>query len=227
LPLVLDLVPPGHRAGVLDLLVRDVRQRGNAITAGDVGYRYLLRALGEGGRSDVIYDMNAQSAKPGYGYQLAHGATSLTEAWDAAPHASQNHFMLGQIMEWFYADLVGLAPDPAAAGFSNVIIKPQPVAGIDWARARYESPRGPVAVAWRREAGRFILEVSLPPNCTATVHLPAAPGAEITESGIPLASIPGARQLKREPARAIIAVKSGHYEFQTPMAPVPGTLGHP
>ncbi len=48
-----------------------------------MGYRYLLRALAEGGRSDVIYAMNNQSERPGYGYQLKKGATSLTEAWDA------------------------------------------------------------------------------------------------------------------------------------------------
>jgi hypothetical protein len=221
LPLVLDLVPAGQREAVLDLLVRDVRQRGNAVTAGDIGYRYLLRALGDGGRSDVIYEMNSQSEKPGYGYQLAHGATSLTEAWDASPHHSQNHFMLGQLMEWFYADLVGLASDPAAAGFSRVIIKPKPVAGIEWARARYESPRGPVAVAWRRESGSFILEVSLPPNCTATVHLPAAPEAAITESGTPLAAALGVKQLKRESTRAVIEVNSGHFEFRTPMPTAP------
>ncbi len=29
--------------------------------------RYLLRALAEGGRSDVIFDMTNQSDKPGYG----------------------------------------------------------------------------------------------------------------------------------------------------------------
>jgi hypothetical protein len=47
--------------------------RGNALTAGDVGYRYLLRALADGGRSDVIFDINNQSDKPGYGMQLEKG----------------------------------------------------------------------------------------------------------------------------------------------------------
>ena len=60
-------------------VVRDVRAKG--LTAGDVGYRYLLRALADGGRSDVVFEMNNQSDKPGYGYQLKQGATSLTEAW--------------------------------------------------------------------------------------------------------------------------------------------------
>jgi alpha-L-rhamnosidase len=95
IPLVMGLCEEKNRAAVLKALVKDVESRGNAITAGDVGYRYLLRALADGGRSDVIFTMNNQSDKPGYGYQLKKGATSLTEAWDARRSSSQNHFMLG------------------------------------------------------------------------------------------------------------------------------------
>jgi len=76
--LVMGLAPPPERAAILDNVVNDVRK--NGLTAGDVGYRYLLRALADGGRSDVIYAMNNQSEQPGYGLQLARGATSLTEA---------------------------------------------------------------------------------------------------------------------------------------------------
>ena len=79
LALVMDLVPAADRGAVLDQIVHDVQQRGNALTAGDVGYRYLLRALADGGRSDVIFAMNHQAEKPGYGYQLKQGATSLTK----------------------------------------------------------------------------------------------------------------------------------------------------
>ena len=57
LAVVMNLVEPTNRAAVLAAIVADVRNRGNALTAGDVGYRYLLRALAENGRSDVIFDM--------------------------------------------------------------------------------------------------------------------------------------------------------------------------
>ena len=137
IPLVMNLVEPAHRAAVLDAIVADVRRHGNAITAGDVGYRYLLNALAEGGRSDVIFDMNNQSSKPGYGYQLKMGATSLTEAWDANRSSSQNHFMLGQIMEWFYAGLAGIAPDPAGPGFKRILLRPQPVGDVTWVKCSY------------------------------------------------------------------------------------------
>ncbi|MRR52779.1 MAG: alpha-L-rhamnosidase, partial [Rhodocyclaceae bacterium] len=119
IPLVMNLVEPGQRARVLAALVEDVRSRGHAITAGDVGYRYLLRALADGGRSDVIFEMQNQVDKPGYGYQLRKGATSLTEAWDARRDSSQNHFMLGQLMEWLYQGPGGIQPDLSGPGFKH------------------------------------------------------------------------------------------------------------
>jgi hypothetical protein len=216
LPLVLGLVPEEHRARVLDALVRDVRAHGNGTTAGDVGYRYVLRALAEGGRSDVVFEMNDQSDKPGYGYQLARGATSLTEAWNADPRSSQNHFMLGQITEWLYADLAGLAPDPESPGWKRLRIRPQPVPGVTWAKAAYASPRGRVSVAWRRENGTFSLDVELPPNVSAEVWMPAADPDGIREGGAAAVRAPGVRRLRTEGDRAVFAVDAGRYSFAAP-----------
>jgi hypothetical protein len=221
MPLVLDLVPEGYRARVLEALVQDVRAHGNGTTAGDVGYRYVLRSLADAGRSDVIYDMNHQSDKPGYGYQLARGATSLTEAWDANPRSSQNHFMLGQIMEWFYGDLAGLTPDPDFAGFERVRIRPQPVPGITWARAAYASPRGRVSVAWREEGGTFLLDVELPPNTQAEVWMPATDESSLREGGLALGAAPGVRLLRREGGRAVLAIESGQYALSSSLSATP------
>jgi len=213
IPLVLGLVPEEHRARVLEALVRDIRAHGNGTTAGDVGYRYVLRALADGSRSDVIFDMNHQSERPGYGYQLAKGATSLTEAWDANPRSSQNHFMLGQIMEWFYGDLAGLAPDPSYPGFARVRVSPQPVPGITWARASHASPRGRVSVAWQRDGGRFALEVELPPNTSAEVRLPRARLGSVTEGGQPLADGNGIKARRQDGDDVIVEIGSGQYRF--------------
>jgi hypothetical protein len=55
-----------------------------------------------------MLDMLERTDSPSYGYQLAKDATSLTEAWDANPSASQDHFMLGHAEKWFYRGLGGL-----------------------------------------------------------------------------------------------------------------------
>jgi hypothetical protein len=215
IPLVMGLVPADRRADVLEALVKDVRSKGNALTAGDVGYRYLLRALADGGRSDVVFDMNSRTDKPGYGYQLERGATSLAEAWDAGPASSQNHFMLGHIVEWFYHDVAGIGGDPEGPGFKRIVIAPNPVGNLTWARARYESVRGGIESAWAIADGKFRLSVSIPPNTTATVFLPAKPGADVNEGGRPAAESPGVLFLRREAEQAVFQVGSGRYVFET------------
>jgi len=169
-PLVMGIAEPHMRQRALDAIVRDVQEKG--LTAGDVGFHYLLRALYEGGRSDVIYAMNNQSDRPGYGYQLAQGATALTEAWNAEVRSSHNHFMLGHITEWLYAGLGGIKPDPTAPGWKKFIIKPAVVGDLTWVKAHYDSPYGRILSHWRKENGKFILNVTVPANSTATVVLP-------------------------------------------------------
>ncbi len=215
MPLVLGLVAPERRDAVIAALLKDISDRGNAVTAGDVGYRYLLRALADTGHSDVIFEMNNQSEKPGYGYQLAHGATSLTEAWDANPHSSQNHFMLGQIMEWFYQDLAGLGVDPAVPGFKNVLVRPQPVGDLTWAEASHESPYGLIKVRWERGNGTFVLKVTVPANATATVFVPAREAGSVRENGAVAAQANGVKFLRREGDREVFAVESGSYGFES------------
>ena len=213
IPLVMGLCETTNRAAVVEAIVRDVRSRGNALTAGDVGYRYLLRALADGGRSDVIFDINNQTNKPGYGMQLAKGKTSLTEAWDGG--SSQNHFMLGQIQEWFYHDLAGIQNAPGSAGFKQIVINPQPVGDVTWVKASYASIRGTIASDWRRNGDQFTLKVTIPANTTATVYVPAKSGDSVTESGQPATHSRGVRFLRMENGRAIFAVESGQYEFNS------------
>ncbi len=213
IPLVMDICEPPNRPAGVDAIVRDVRSRGNALTAGDVGYRYLLRALADGGRSDVIFDMNDQTNKPGYGMQLAKGKTSLTEAWDGG--SSQDHFMLGQIEEWFYHDLAGIRNAPGSAGFKAIVINPQPVGDVTWTKASYDSIRGKIASGWKREGHNFELEIAIPPNTTGTVFVPASSAEVVIESGRPARQSADLTFLRMENGRAVFAVKSGKYKFKS------------
>lgn len=206
LPLVFGLVEPAHRPAVLAALVRDVEDRGYAITTGGIGHRFLLQALAQGGRSDVVYRIINQDTKPGYGYQLRMGATALAEAWDANHGDSQNHFMMGHITEWFYRNLAGIDVDPEGPGFKKIIIRPQPVDDLAWTEASYASVHGTIAVRWERAADRtFTLTTTIPANTTATVFVPgptATPAAGST-----------ATRLRIEGDAAVFAVGPGTYTF--------------
>jgi len=213
MPLAMGIVSPADRAAVLNAVVQDVARHGNALTAGDVGYRYLLRALAEGGRSDVIYAMNNQSDRPGYGYQLERGATSLTEAWDAEPDSSQNHFMLGHIVEWFYHDLAGIGMDTSLPAFKKIIIKPATPGDLAWVKASYESLYGRIESGWNINKGSFTLTATIPPNSTGIVYVPAKAGAEVTEGGRPAGQALGVKFLRWEDGAAVYEVSSGRYSF--------------
>jgi hypothetical protein len=215
MPLVLGLADPATAPRVVAALAADVQGRGNALTAGDIGYTYLLRALAAGDRSDVIYAMNNQSDKPGYGYQLAHGATALTEAWDAQAGSSQDHFMLGHIMEWFYRDLAGIGPDPDGPGFKKILIRPTVVGDLTWVRAGYDSVRGRIASDWKRDGQKFTLHVTIPANTTATVFVPTTDAASVQEDARPAAQSDGVKLLRTENQTAVFAVGSGNYTFTT------------
>jgi alpha-L-rhamnosidase len=213
LPLALNLAPPEQRASVLDTLAKDVDQRGYA-TAGDIGFRSLLLALAEGGRSDVIYRMINQDEKPGYGYQLKQGATALAESWNASLGASHNHFMLGQVTEWFYGYVAGIRPDATAPGFKRVIIAPQPVGDLKWVEASYSSIRGPIRVRWDRVGPRLSVRVHIPANTTATVILPTRSAVQVSEGGRAVATAADLRVVSRNAEPVTIEVPSGDYVFE-------------
>ncbi|HEU5122908.1 MAG TPA: family 78 glycoside hydrolase catalytic domain [Verrucomicrobiae bacterium] len=216
LPLVFGIVEPEQRVAVLKSLLEDLKSRDYLMTAGDVGFRFLLQALAQGGESDAIYRMINQDEKPGYGFMLKHGETSLTEAWDANLTTSHNHFMLGQIIEWFYKDVAGIDSDPEGPGFQKIIIRPQPAGDLTWARASYDSIHGKIVSDWKRENGQFILKIRIPANTTATVFLPAKSLDSITESGRPAGQSEGVKFLRQENGRAIFAIGSGEYNFHAP-----------
>jgi hypothetical protein len=209
IPLVMGLADPANQPAVLDNIVKDVQAKG--LTAGDVGYRYLLRALADGGRSDVIYTLNNQSDKPGYGYQLKLGKTSLTEGWDGS--ASQDHFMLGQINEWLYHDLAGIQDDPAGPGFKKIIIKPAVVGDLTWVKASYDSIFGKIVSEWSCDGQNITLHVVIPANTTATIYVPATDPASVHESGRPAAQSVGITFLRMDEGYALYEVGSGDYTF--------------
>jgi hypothetical protein len=209
LPLVMDIAEAPARAAIVDNIVTDVQGKG--LTTGDIGYRYLLRALADGGRSDVIYALNNQSAKPGYGYQLKLGRTSLAETWDGK--ASQDHFMLGQINEWFYHDLAGIQDDQAGTGFKKIVIKPAIVGDLDEVNASYDSISGRISSHWKRNGKNLILQVTVPPNTIATVFVPTANVPSVQEGGRDALQALGVRHLTGVSGCAVYQVGSGEYTF--------------
>lgn len=209
----MGLVAPEDKAAVIDNIIRDIRSRNNSLTAGDIGYRYLLRVLHEAGRSDVIFDMNSRTDVAGYGYQVARGATALTESWEALPTASNNHFMLGHLMEWLYRGLLGINQAEGSVAFQDIVIRPEPVGDVTDAGGSYQSLYGAISSRWKKTADSFSLQVEIPANTSATVYLPATTVSTILEGGNPVGSSKEIRLAGFENGKAKLQVGSGIYTF--------------
>ncbi|KAA0993645.1 family 78 glycoside hydrolase catalytic domain [Dyadobacter aurulentus] len=179
------------------------------LTAGDIGFHYLVKVLSEGGASDVLFKMNNRNDVPGYGYQLAHGATALTESWPALRNVSNNHLMLGHLMEWFYEGIGGIRQAETSIGYKNLIIQPQFPGDLTEAKASYQSPYGTISTSWRKEERYVTVEVQVPVNANAALILPVAESAEVTENGKGIVSRPGITIRGKQ-----IFVGSGKYNFR-------------
>jgi len=211
--LALGLVPEDRRAGVLSNLVDDIRRHNNHVTAGDIGFHYLVRALTDSARSDVLYDMLMRADSPSYGYQLSRGATALTEAWDANPDSSQDHFMLGHAEEWFYRGLAGIDFNLDRAEETRIWIHPQIVGDLKFVTASYKSALGLIGSHWQRQANTLRLDVSIPPGAVATISFPPEFGRNVTESGQSLRGDSGVLSVSTGANSLSIVVASGSYHF--------------
>lgn len=205
----LQLVNEADKNAVLENLVKDIKNNNNRLTAGDIGYRYLLRVLEDEGRSDVIFDMNSRSDVPGYGMQLAKGATALTESWAALPTVSNNHFMLGHLMEWFYSGLGGIRQDEDAVAWNKIKIYPEVVGDLTSAKTTFNSPYGEIATSWQKLANEFLLTVEIPANTTATVYLPATAKQKVTAANQQKFKLLGYSN-----GRLKVSIGSGVYQFK-------------
>lgn len=182
MPLALGMAPAGHEQEVLANLVADIAAHNDHVTAGDVGFHYLVRALTDMHRSDVLAKMMSRTDSPSYGYQLAQGATTLTEAWNANPDDSQNHFMLGHGDEWFYRGLAGIRFDFADMD-STIRLDPAFVPALKSPGATYHSALGDIHSDWQREGGIVRWNVSIPAGATAVVSFRGLRPESVQDAG--------------------------------------------
>ena len=189
-----------------------------------MGYHYLVEALLEGDRSDVLLDMLERTDTPSYGYQLAQGATSLTEAWDANRDSSQDHFMLGDIEEWFYRGLGGINVDFAGEGSQPLILRPAVVGNLKWVRTSYQSALGTIESSWERGPQRMEYNFTIPPNTAALIDLSSPPDEAVTVNGAAPAKATGVISVKPSGKRLQIEVGSGRYLIRASSPPQTSSL---
>lgn len=191
LALTFGFVRKEDRAAVFQRFAADVERTGH-IDTGILGAKFVLRALSEGGRSDLACHLVTQPNLPGWGYWAAQGATTLWEDWVGG--SSYNHIMFGDVSAWFYEWIAGIQQTPESVAFERIRIAPHIVGDLTHATASYDSVRGMIRSSWTLEGKVLHLACEIPPGKPAELILPA--GAHLTGRGKGDALSPGKHTLK-------------------------------
>jgi len=171
MPLVLDIVPIKYKNKVVKNFVDSIKKNDYKLTAGDIGFYYVLKALTDNGYVDIVYKMNNRDDVPGYGYQIKKGATALTESWQALESVSNNHLMLGHLMDWFFYALGGIKQQDNSIAYKNILFEPSFIDDLEFANIYFYSPYGKIVSNWKKIDNKIIYFVTIPSNCTALVKL--------------------------------------------------------
>jgi alpha-L-rhamnosidase len=126
---------------------------------------------------------------------------------------SLNYYAYGSIGEWLYAAVAGIDADPERPGFKHILLRPHPGGRLTYVKAAYDSMYGRIVSHWRTEDDRFAWQVTIPPNTTATVYVPASEDAQITEGETAAEEAEGVTFLRREAEAAVYEVTAGDYDF--------------
>jgi alpha-L-rhamnosidase len=218
LALHMGLLPEDLRPAAAEHLIRTIERENWHLSTGFVGVGYLCPVLTEIGRAEVAYRLLLNESYPSWGYTIKNGATTIWERWDGwteekgfqSPNMNSfNHYSLGSVGEWLYRYVAGI--DLGSPGYGRVVIRPRPGGGLTHARGEFHSVRGRISSSWKIEDGLFSLEVLIPPNTSATVHVPSKDG--VSEGGRPVGEAGDVELLRAEEGETVLSVGSGRYEF--------------
>jgi alpha-L-rhamnosidase len=231
LALHFDLVPEELRPSIISSLVQDIENtRKMHISTGFVGTPYISQVLTDMGRVDLAYALLFQKSFPSWLYSVLHGATTIWERWDGwteehgfqdASMNSFNHYANGAVGAWMYENISGIQTDPTAPGFKHIILRPRIPAnplgtggdGLTYARGEYQSMYGKIVSHWRIDEDDLIWEVKVPPNSTASAHIPAVNKARIFEGEADIDRCSGVKFIHRTDEAAVYKLQSGTYKF--------------
>ncbi len=224
LALNFDLLPEELRPKATQYLVEGIdRYHGHLSTGIQTTHRAMLE-LSRAGHDEAAWQLLTNRTFPSWLYMIDNGATTIWERWDGYVKGrgfqdpgmnSFNHWAFGAVGEWMWRHVAGLNPDDAQPGWKHFTLAPRPGGGVTWARGEYESIRGRITTQWGVTNHTFSLAVSIPPNTSATVILPAQDAATVTESGKPAAQAEGVKLLKTTEGRAWFEVASGRYALES------------
>lgn len=171
MPLAFGIVPASRVGKAVEGLIAAIEAKGRRLDTGIYGTRYLMDVLADHGHIDLAMELLTQPEYPGFGFQIAQGATTLWEQWnEKGGMHSHDHAMFGGIGASFYTRLGGI--EPLSPGYESIRIRPRVPSRLEWVNARLKTTKGEIVSDWRREGDAIRLEVVIPEGAKAVIVLP-------------------------------------------------------
>jgi len=218
LALQFGLLPENLVSKAGQQLLANVERHGTHLSTGFVGVSHLLPAFSQIGRDDVAFSLLNQTTYPSWLYSVLQGATTIWERWNGWTHDkgffdpgmnSFNHYSFGSVGAWMYNNVAGLSA--AAPGWKQIRVQPKPGGGIDRASATMKTPYGSLVSQWTVKKGRFKLNVEIPVNTTAEIHIPGQIDPKTGASGLTPVQSAG--------NDTVFKVGSGRWRFTSTLPP--------
>jgi alpha-L-rhamnosidase len=222
LALQFDMLPETLRQQAAQRLVKNIQDYDNHLTTGFLGTPYLCHVLSRFGYDTVAYKLLLQETYPSWLYPVKMGATTIWERWDGQKPDSSfqtpgmnsfNHYAYGAIGDWMYRTITGIDTYEEGAGYKKIRIQPHPGGGLNFANADLETGYGKLSVHWKIKEGKFMMDVEIPANTTASLYIPAVAADAITENGKPLPEQKEISVSGKEGKYILLQVGSGTYHF--------------
>lgn len=206
LALKLNIMEASYRPQIIENFRKQIETDNNHLSTGFVGTPFLLTLLNEEGLSDLAWKIATQESYPGW-YDMIYNKNNsvFKENWQGG--LVQMPSLAGPIGAWFYRSLGGIRA--ASPGFKSVIIQPY-INSLDWVKCTFNSSFGLIESNWQKKDGVLTMNIVIPANTTATVHIP---GKNVTESNISADNAEGVHFDKYENGCNIFELKSGEYNF--------------
>lgn len=153
----------------VEALVKEVYKYNLHFDTGFQGTKFIVHALQDNDRQDLLYKILNMKEYPGFGYMIEQGATTLWEDWEG--EMSQNHSAYGDISTFFYQGLAGIRVNSSYPGYKKFLLKPFAPDGLDWVEAWHDCPYGRIESSWYRNADKIVYRCMIPANTEAALVL--------------------------------------------------------
>ena len=223
--ITMNMLSPSLRDKAGMYLAGLVAANNGRLTTGVLGAKHLLPALSLTGHSDVAYHLLLQEAYPSWLFSVNNGATTIWERWNsytkdrgiAEDMPSLNHNAFSTVYDWMFQRMGGI--QTAEAGYRRIVFRPELHPKISHAKVTHRSIRGDISSHWAVNDKRLTYRVTVPPNITATVHVPTASRTDVTEGGHPVETVQDIQLTGYQDGYLRIDVSSGDYIFSAPVEP--------